>query len=470
MRLSRRIAVCALATLCLGALASRLGPRGLVSEAALAGLRFWDAFHISLDPALEFTRAPERADGRPLGEQAAEMEGDLDSVFTVMDGRLFLIETAPVQVGDVCLWQGVFAAEAALRAALSGKEADALRAGKALEGLALLASRGRPIARSVYPAQIVTEPGGERFYSDGGWKWKEDASIDSMAGWVFGVLMVRELVPGLRPRADALLVSFARTLKSGGYRLRNSDGSLTRFNRVGGGLVNSPPGVLASLAVLKGAARADPGGPWGEEHERWVAEGQDRWGAYASGPLLWKNKTTNHNIAFLALASALLTEDDPARQTVYARGMVRLHRLVERMGNSFWTYLALWSLERAGFGAPERDREVAAWMSRRGLHLARAKVAMLEWDYPACKVKREVVNSTRADLPIFRWPLFGSRSLPQPLPLWQRPPADFVWQRSAYSMDDWVGYSADPPQRFSPLDFLTAYRFGLALDALSPVD
>ncbi|MBI5596974.1 MAG: hypothetical protein HY928_12855 [Elusimicrobia bacterium] len=470
MRLRIRFAVWALVMACLWALGSRLGPRGLVSEAALGALRFWDAFHISLDPSLEFSRSTRRADERPLTEQARDMERDLDADFTALGGRLFLIDTPPVQVGDVCLWQGVFAAEAALRAAGGGLPADKGRAARALEGLRHLSSKGRPIARSVYPASLATEPGGGWSFADGRWKWKEDASVDSMAGWVFGVLMVRELVPELRPEADSLILGFAAALKGNGYRLRNGDGTLTRFNRVGGGWVNSPPGVLSTLAVLKAAARADPAGPWGAAHARFVAEGQDRWGAYASGPLLWKNKTTNHNIAFLSLSSALLSEDDPARQTVYARGLVRLHRLVERTGNSFWTYLSLWSLERAGFGEAERDREVALWMARRRLHLARAKVAMLEWQYPACKVKREVVNSSRADLPFSRWPFFGRLALRQPLPLWERPPADFVWQRSAYSLDDWVGYAQEPPQRFSPLDFLVAYRLGLAVGGISPED
>ena len=75
------------------------------------------------------------------------------------------------------------------------------------------------------------------------------------------------------------------------------------------------------------------------------------------GAALRRNSTTNHNIAFLALArpwSARRT----ARRTVYARGLVRLSRLTEKMGNSFWTYRAL-GPERAGFGDLGTDGEVA---------------------------------------------------------------------------------------------------------------
>lgn len=455
------------AVLAVGALLTGWGLQGLLTGSALAALRFWDAFHLSLEPHLELTRAPQRKDARPLGAQAAEMERDLDALFT-LPGGLYLMDTPPVQVGDVCLWQGVFAAEAALRANLDGSKESMRRAAAALDGLAALTSRGRPLARSFYPAGLAIEPPGRWYGTDGRNQWKEDASVDSLAGWVFGLAMAGELLPELRPRVDRLALGFAAALKGGGYILRNSDGRPTRFGKVGGAMVNSPTGVLSTMTVLRLAARADPSGPWAREHARFVAQGQDRWGAYGSAPALWRNTTTNHNIAFLALSAAVLTEDDPARRTVYARGLVRLSRLTEKMGNSFWTYLALWTLARAGYGDPGDDGEVARWLARRRQHVERARVAMLEWDYPACKVKREVVNSARPDLATGRWPLSGRRGLRQPLPLWQRPPADFVWQRSAYALDDWEGYRGD--QRFSPLDFLVAYRLGVALGALSPSD
>lgn len=453
-----------------GVALSPIGMRGLVSGAALSGLRFWDAFHLALEPHLEHTRAPQRKDFRPLGEQAAAMEADLDAVFTVVDGGLYLMDTAPSQVGDVCLWQGVFAAEAALRAEHEGSPASRRRASAALEGLAALTSRGRPLARAFYPAWLPIEPPGLWYGRDSASQWKEDASVDSLSGWVFGLTMVGELSPELRPRVDRLAVGFAAALKGAGYRLRNSNGTLTRYNTVGGALLNSPTGVLSTMTVLRLAARAEPSGPWAAEHARFVAQGQDRWGAYGSGPGLWRNTTTNHNIAFLALAAAVLSEEDPARRIVYARGLVRLSRLTEKMGNSFWTYLALWTLGRAGLGDPGADGEVALWLARRREHVARARVAMLEWDYPANKVKREVVNSTRPEIAKGRWPLSGRLAPRQPLPVWQRPPADFVWQRTPYSLDDWVGYRADPPQRFAPLDFLVAYRLGVAVGGVSPDD
>jgi len=457
--------LCALAA---GAFYALPGSRSRFFDGLLAVLLQWDTVHLGLDPHLQVFRAPQRKDLRPLAQQVRVMEEDLDGMFTVDDGRLFLISTPPVQLGDVCLWQGVFAAEAALRWSQAPTPRNLRRARRALEGLEILMSHGRPIARSVYPAGLATESPGPWYSRDGRWQWKEDASIDSASGWIFGATMLRELVPSLRRKADAVLLRFSRGLREAGYLLRNSDGSLTRYSRMGGAVFNSPPGVLVTLAALKAAARTDPAGPWAADHRRFAAREQDRWGAYGSGPLLWNNKTTNHNIAFLALAAALLTEDAPERKAVYARGLVRLERLTENMGNSFWIYLGHWVLARAGLDGPAGDGSVAGFLADRDAHFRVAQVAMLEWDYPACKVLRETRNSERSDLSTRPWPFSGRRALNQPLPLWQRPPADFIWQRSAHSLDDWIGYRREPPQRFSPLDFLVAYRLGLAVGGLAP--
>ncbi|MFA5138126.1 MAG: hypothetical protein WC728_02750 [Elusimicrobiota bacterium] len=439
--------------------------RSAFFDGLLSVLRGWDAVHADLEPHLFLTREAQPKDLRPLAEQARAMEDDLDETFTVEGGRLFLIGMPPIPLGDVCLWQGVFAAEAGLRWSLESTPANLRRARRALEGLELLMSRGRPIARAVYPVGLETEPPGAWYGRDGRWQWKEDASVDSAAGWVFGVVVLRETVAPLRRKADAMLIRYSRSLREAGYRLRNSDGSLTRFNRVGGAFINSPVGMLSTMAALRAAARADPSGPWSIDHGRFVSQGQDRWGAYGSGPLLWYNKTTNHNIAFLALSAALLTEDAPERKAVYARGVVRLGRVTRKMGDSFWIYLAHWALARSGMGDPADEKSVAAFIAEAEDDFRLAAIPMREWDYPACKVVRETLNSRRSDLRTRLWPLWGPRTLSQPLPLWQRPPADFVWQRSAYALDDWQGYRRDPPQRFSPLDFLMAYRLGLALRA-----
>ena len=163
------------------------GLRSAFFDGLLSMLRAWDSVHADLDPHRFLTSEVQPKDLRPLAEQARVMEKDLDEDFTVEGGRLFLIGTPPVPLGDVCLWQGVFAAESGFRWSLEPTPANLTRARRALEGLEILMSRGRPIARAVYPVGLETEPPGTGYGRDGRWQWKEDASVDSAAGCVFEI-------------------------------------------------------------------------------------------------------------------------------------------------------------------------------------------------------------------------------------------------------------------------------------------
>lgn len=440
--------------------------RAAFLKAFLPLLPWWDRFAERFDPHEEPQGPPCRADLRPLKGQARQMWGDMLSRFVVRDGELILISTPPVEVGDMCLWQGVYAAIVAIDARQRGDAASRRRAERAFEGLRLLASRGRPLARSILPLSVVTERAARWGFRDDRWQWREDASVDSAAGWVFGCLVVIETVPSRRAEALRALRSFADQLIAGGLRLRNSDGRQTRFSSMGGALVNSPVGLLCSLAAFRTLERHGAGRRYGEAHDELAAQGQVPWAAYGSASVPWRNTTTNHNIAHLALVSAMLAEDDPQRWRVYARGLLRLQRLALKMGNSFWLYLAEWAFARRPELARtlEGDPAYEAYRAARGRRLHAARRSMAEWSYPAQKVKRRTRNSQRLGLSLLRSPI-GTLSR-RPLPVHERPPADFVWQRSPYSLDGWQDVEGTA-QEYMPLDFLAAYTLGRATGALS---
>lgn len=445
--------------------------RRAVTRVLLSALASWDSFHARHEPHAPFTRQPKRLDYRPLSEQARTMWEDLEARFLALDGRLLMTTTPPVEIGDLCLWQGVYAATAALESSRRRDAPSRRRAEAAFDGLRMMLSRGRPLARSVLPADIVTEPPGKWYYRSAEWQWKEDASVDSAAGWVFGTLMVVELVPSRRAEALDALRHYADVLIEGGLYLRNSDGKRTRFPSVGGDFVSSPVGVLGTLAVLRTLERSGAGEPYASVHQELVAAAQHEWGAYATAPAFFRNVTTNHNIAILGLISAMLAEDQPARWRVYAHGLLRFDRLTERMGNSYWIYLTDWAFAQrpqlAATLAGERDYE--AFKASRAERIRRARTSMLEWDYPRHKRKEKRRNSNRADLEFARWFGLGPREAHSPLPIHERPGTDFVWQRSPYQLDGWLDYDG-PPQDFAPLDFLSAYSLGRSIGALSAVD
>lgn len=449
------------------------GPRLALNMALLTVLAQWDIFHALLDPRPRPRLEPEVVDPRPLEEQTRVMEADLRARFLVAGDRILLPDTPPVSVGDNCLWQGVYAGMAALRYSMKPTRENRRLAERALEGLELLAGRGRPIARSILPLQLQTEPPGRWFYRDDEWQWKEDASVDSAAGWIFGVTMALEHLPSRRERAAELLYRFSHALVENGFLLRNSNGTPTRFPSLGGELPGSPTGALVALTALEGARRYREHAALERARRDLLRDGQQLWGAYASGPVLWRNVTTNHNIGFLALAAALLVETEPERRRIYASGMVRLARLTWGHGNSFWLYLTRWATTRLGPQAPEAQAPaVGAWLAEKEIQFRAARVAMLEWRYPFNKTKRHTINSLRPNLRWVRWAL-GPAVLRSPVPVWQRPATDFLWQRSPYQLDDWRGYRWRPdrvypgePQRFAPLDFLIAYYLGKRVGAL----
>lgn len=437
----------------------------------LATLASWDSIHQRHEPHDAFTRPAKRLDPRPLSVQARDMWRALDERFLTYGGRLLLTTTPPVEINDLCIWQGVYTGISAIDYARRRDAPSQRRVELAFDGLRLMLSRGRPIARAVLPADIKTEPPGRWYYRSADWQWKEDASIDSAAGWVFGTVLVLELVPSRRQEALDALKKYADVIIDGKLHLRNSDGRRTRFSAVGGDFVSSPVGVLTTIAVLRALERRGVPGPYGRVHARMLEAGQDLWGAYATAPALWRNETTNHNIAYLALAAAMLEEDDPGRWKIYARGLLRLETLTERMGNSFWIYLAEWTFQQKPklTSVVSDDVYYRKWASERRERFRRARVSMLEFDYPRMKEKRLTRNSAREDLDFARWGGIGPRESAQPLPVHERPATDFVWQRSPYQLDGWV-HIGHAGLEFAPLDFLSAYSLGRSVGALSAVD
>jgi len=467
MLMKRRWAMAAAGILVLGSAVSHIGVRGVIAEALLPPLYAWEYFHRVLDPRLPPSPTPSIRDPRPLHLQAEAMRADLERTFLIEDGKLLVLNRPDSHLGDVCLWQGVYAATAIFEWRLLPTERNLKAAEAAFDGLALLATKGNPLARSIYPASLQTEPGGIQYHRDENRQWKEDASIDSTAGWMFGMAVALRFLPSRRAAALAELRKYADALIASGYRLENSDGTPTRFHRVGGAWLNSPVGVLTTMTALRALAHTPGGEQYLREWARFRRERQDRWAAFASGPALWRNQTTNHNIAHLALSAALLVEDDLDTGGRYANGLARLERLTFHEGNSFWIYLSIWTLDDFRVRRRTLPAAAAAWLAGRNDHLARARPAMFEWNYPENKMRAERLNSERSEIEFVKWP-FGPRTPKRPIPVWQRPASDFVWQRPARALDDWRKLEDKTPLRFAPMDFLAAYRLGLLLGALSP--
>lgn len=446
--------------------------KGLATRAGVPVMKAAYALDKLLSPHKPFTRDPMPADPRPLYAQAAQMEQELRSRFLADDGRLFLF-MQPMSMGDMAIWQGSYAAMTILKHRHDEDPQSLAYAERAFDGLAMMYRPGLPIVRGILPLEVKDDNDKSPYYHrEGRFQRLEDASVDQASGWLFGVILAEKYLPSRRRQAQELLRKFADDLIANGFAIKNSDGSDTRFGNVGKGLISPPPGVLLSLAALDQTAQNSPDPRYAQALEEFARKRQDVWGSYASAPALWMTKDYNHNIGMLALSSALLSEQDTERWLRFARGMVRLARATEQTGNSFWLYLTYWTLDRRPdmLAFHSDNRELGSWLARRQEVLTLAKKSMLEFQYPKTKLAYETLNSERKDLEFVRWPLSGKKTVAQPLPVWQRPAADFVWQRDQYSLDDWRGARDRPAREFTGMDFLLAYYLGLQTGALTPAD
>lgn len=452
---------------------ARLRPgKGAAARVGVGVMKAADAIDKALTPHQPFTRPVQRVDLRSLRDQAAHMVRDIREKFLISDGRLFLFQK-PITFGDMTLWQGNYAAMNILKAHRDGDEVSRDYAEKAFDGLAMMYRPGYPLTRGILPAGYPNlDTMDSRNRTDGKWAWQDDASVDQVSGWLFGVILAEKYLPSRRREAGELLLRFAHGMLANDFSMRNADGSDTRFGNMGKGVVSPPPGVLLTMAALSAVAQQSPDGKYRDALEEFAAKHQDVWGSYASANFLWMSKEYNHNIGVLALASAILTEQDPERWLHYARGMVRMGRLTENSGNSFFLYMSYWALERRPdmLAWHQDDRVIADWLARKPEVMSVAKKSMLEFQYPACKLAFETLNSERKDLKFVKWPLSGQKTLAQPLPVWQRPASDFAWQRSQYALDDWRGAKETPARVFTGLDFLIAYELGLQTGAIKPAE
>lgn len=430
----------------------------------------WAGFKLDkiLSPYQPFTRPASRVDWRPLREQAAAMDRDIRSRFLVADGRIF-VYSKPIEMGDMAIWQGAYASMEILKHAWDGAAESQDEAEKAFDGMALMYKPGLPLVRGILPEDLQAgHPKEAPYHREGGMQWVEDASIDSTTGWLLGVILAERKLPSRRAEAQELLRRFAQDLIDNKFRLKNGDGSKTKLGDMAGdGFTPSPVGALVSIAALNECERISPSLNCREARDSFADRHKDVLASFASGPGLgFRNVTTNHNIGFLALTSALLSEEDAERWLLFARGIVRLARNTEQDGNSFWIYLSYWALEQKPWmlAFHSGDPALTDWMAHKASAMALAKKPMLEFDYPNCKLAYERINSNRTDIKLVKWPTSSQKFSAQPLPTCQKggsPASDFVWQRNRHALDDWGGWTAKPAYEFTGMDFLFAYYLGL---------
>lgn len=352
-----------------------------------------------------------------------------------------------VDLGDAPIWTAYYLAAQAYRFAATGDERALLNARRALGGLERLARvtgvRGL-FARYYFSKEnydcgemLVGQIDGESFCYLG------DISRDQYIGLIFGLGVAYDLLPDEeRARIRPLVADIFYFLEKNGWRIRNTDG------------IPHPGGVLnPEWQHIFGIGSADHVLAAAKLHDRVFPEESakyphylERWGGRVSEIYLSTNIYYGYfayNLHFASLFNLARWEGEEERRSELIRVLrERVYAPVADHDNVLFEMM---------LAASTDDQE-------RGL---RAGELLQDFPDPPRRNLR-VQNYGRADLRV-EISILGILTLEDkirfaaaPLPLSERPPTDFLWQRTPYTLDG----GDDGRLEYPGVDYLTAYWMG----------
>jgi hypothetical protein len=403
-----------------------------LKSAALAGVNGIDGLLGGPQP---FTRAaiPDPAGTFPddmARRDAIAAAAEAELAGFVRDG--VFVQAIPNDLGDCCIWQGVYTAMATMRwAAKPGPDTQAamLAAATALSRYFYATGPGTSIiCRGAMPVSLEGDLSGGLFHLDQTnaaqywtdtidgvvYAFREQASLDSMLGALFGAAVVNRF--GDAPSRAVLagpLGRFTFGFTQAGYRITNRDGSVTQYGDCAPGFFQAPVRVLAAALPSLVAGSND----WGQLARAYAPEFGTT-DTQAPGKISW----VNAHLAMLANLTYVCAAPAGALGSGQAADGVRsLLSKYEDAGNSFLVYAA------ARLGVTPRQS-------------AKDKADKVLIEFPLGPKPKAGLNSSAAPAM-------------QPVPVWQRPPADYIFQRSPYP------YSGSDPAAYTRLDYLIAHYF-----------
>ncbi len=415
-------------------------------------------------------------EGRDLepAAKARRIEAGLDALHLLPWGglayrvRVPVDEGAPVRtwyLSDQAAWTGVLLGAEAERWAATGEEEARRRVLHLLRGLATLSAvtgeRGA-FARYARAPGVPEREGDSPHWHDGasghdGWRWRGDLSKDQVAGMLYGLAAVTDLVedPAARARAAVLLGDLADRVLARGLRIEDPDGVPTTYGDLSPTVAGLPIGVNAAivLGLADAAARATGEGRHRRALERLLRAGAAGALRFPTLRVLGKENWNNANMVAMALASVLRLPPDPAdghRVALRAAAEDSLRRILDLHrgeGNAFWIAVAAPAGAAAGADAAE---------------LAAARAALAR--FPVDGRDLPVDHRGRADLEEAFWRSRRGRTrLVRPLPVDEMGAGSFVWKSDPFeALQEAEG---DGRNRYSGIDFLAAYwplrRLGL---------
>jgi len=419
----------------------------LADLAKVGALKLADQITNKLDPFEEFTRQVALKYPEKLSVKAQRFEDDMVARFSAFDGGMweYRITTDPAvnDEGDQCIWHGIYTTLWALKYSVTHAPADLERLRLSMKGMDLhQTAHGEPVRRVIRGTK--KNPDGTLFVRD-------DVSNDGVTGHICGIYFSWLYGDAdVKAKAAILARGVADELINHNYALVLPNGNPTEFGALINGLLTDPLRLALCLCILKVASKIT-GEPLYEQHYRKIERSYNAGGlaAYAKAKLVTIEKKYDSHRAAICLSILADLEDDGSLKTSYQKGLLRTWAIEHKSGNSWIAFLSA------------RQNPLTA------TEIGQAKKTLLEFTVEKKLAGNlETKNSDKGDqlsqygVRLMKWG--GQWVTSQPLPRWMSGTQDFIWQRSLYSADNWMGNTI-PDTYHNGGDFLVAYWLGRAL-------
>jgi hypothetical protein len=310
---------------------------------------------------------------------------DLEARFMQSSGEFFYQIPRPTDAGDTALFQGLVTGMKILKGADVTKQVDFLKQ-LFLNGTLI---RG-------YYADQIGDP-------------NDTTSNDSATGMLFFFYVaLRWGSDDVRGKAGALLRTWVNNLRAHAWALVNLHGNPTKYGQLEDGIKTDPLRMTLLLAILSVAMAYDP------SFNQDYADLYNRYRPILAYPkvklLWWDTDYDTHRAAIHLHVLYWMTKDE-----VYARGLRRIWRIVEKTQNA-WVYTLC---------ASAMEKPDGSFIRR----------ALSTFDFNRRQLG--TLESLNPDVPSVKW---GSNvRCKYALPFYKRGSQEFFWQRSMFSKDEWVG-------------------------------
>lgn len=351
---------------------------------------------------------------------AIAVSSERELVDFVSDG--VFIQSRPNDLGDCAIWQGIYTAMTVMRWCDNKDavaEAEMLAAATALSRYFYQNAREQAIlVRGAMPTSLlgtffnVDAANSSRYFVDGDYTYREDASLDSLLGVMFGAAIVNRFGDDASRAIIAdLLECFSSGFSKAGFNVVNRGGPVTTYGSCAPGFAQAPVRVLASALPSLVSGGTD-----------WTTIAASYSPEFATTDTQIPGKISWVNAHLAMLANLTYVAAAPPNAPGLSDAVNGLRKLLAKYsdaGNSFLVY----ACEALGV-TPTQDQM--------------DKAAKILLEFPIGSKPVAGLNSSVA-------------SALQPVPVWQRPPVDVIWQRSPYP------YSGNDSMSYSRLDYLIAH-------------